>query len=481
MKRPFLGIILTIVVITSLVVPTRIFAVDIPLALWGSLQINGNPAPAGTIVEARGENVRTDIQDNPLITTEAGKYGTKGIGKQLIVQPEEETEIGPDTIISFYINGVEADQSFEWQALKNPDNATDLTVTIPTTRKDTLTDLSSSKNPSVLGNPVSFTAKVTGVGSNSGTPSGLVYFYDGTKALGGYSLAAGSVKYTASSLSSGSHKIKAVYTGDTNFIGSEDTLTQSVTSGVGGGSGGDGDSAAITTTTTTTTQPSSTPSTTPGGSAMLKILDLSGFIDAAGLFLKSFEGVSLDGKAKINILSGTVGKNANGSVLNQITIQQVDNPGGTPPPSASFGMGGLCYDFEPSGAQFSQPVLITLSYDPSRIPSGLKPYIARWNSDSDKWEKLEIFSIDQSLNTITAETTRLGIFAVLYSKTPASTTAISTTTSTPKPAQSTAVPAPTDSRLPDWLVPGLIVLFVVVVLIVVYFVMKRKSNTRSPK
>lgn len=481
MKKPILGIIVAIAIITSLVFPAQIFGdTSIPLSLWGSLTINGDPAPIGTIVEARGDNVRTDIQDNPLTTTETGKYGTHGIGKHLVVQLEEGTEIEPDTIISFYINGVEADQSFQWQELENPENSTDLTVTIPITRKDTLTDLSSSKNPSVVGNSVTFTANVSGVGSTGNTPSGMVYFYDGNKSLGGYTLASGSAKFTTSSLTTGTHTIKAVYTGDTYFNGSEDTLKQTVNSESGGGSGS-GEGGTPPTTTTPTTQPTSTPTATPAAGSM-QILDLSGFIDGMGMFLRSFEGVSLDGKAKINILSGTVGKTADGSALKQITIQQINNPGGTLAPSANFGMAGLCYDFEPGKAQFSQPVIITLFYDASIIPAGLKPYIAWWNYETDKWEKLETFSTDESLSSIKAKTTHLGVFAVLYSKTAASTTTTSTAASTPKPTQSTPVPTPTSvAGTPGWLVPGLIVLFVVVVLIVIYFVMRRKSHPKNPE
>lgn len=48
----------------------------LPHAFYGSVTINGSPAPTGTKVEAKGSGVITGIQDNPTITTVSGIYGT---------------------------------------------------------------------------------------------------------------------------------------------------------------------------------------------------------------------------------------------------------------------------------------------------------------------------------------------------------------------------------------------------------------------
>ena len=95
-----------------------------------------------------------------------------------------------------------------------------LTVPYPTTLS-----LTSSLNPSYQGESVTFTATVS---SSSGTPTGTVLFYDGTTELGSGTLTDGSAAYTTSSLTVGSHTIKAVYEGDASHESSSATLVQVV-------------------------------------------------------------------------------------------------------------------------------------------------------------------------------------------------------------------------------------------------------------
>jgi hypothetical protein len=97
------------------------------------------------------------------------------------------------------------------------------------TQAGTSTALTSSLNPSAVGQAVTFTATVTPA-SGSGTPTGSVTFMDGTTAIGTGTLnASGQASFTTSSLSAGSHSITAVYGGDSNFTGSTSpVLTQVV-------------------------------------------------------------------------------------------------------------------------------------------------------------------------------------------------------------------------------------------------------------
>ncbi|MGH7266811.1 MAG: beta strand repeat-containing protein, partial [Candidatus Rokuibacteriota bacterium] len=82
----------------------------------------------------------------------------------------------------------------------------------------TATALTSSLNPSGVGQAVTFTATVTAA---PGTPTGVVEFFDGAASLGLVSLdAGGQAALTTSSLTVGSHPITAVYAGDPNFVGS---------------------------------------------------------------------------------------------------------------------------------------------------------------------------------------------------------------------------------------------------------------------
>jgi len=92
--------------------------------------------------------------------------------------------------------------------------------------RSTSARLTSSADPSVYGQPVTFTAVVT---SASGAPSGTVAFVDGSTTLGVGTLSSGPATFTTSSLSVGSHSITAVYAGDSDSSASTSpTLTQVV-------------------------------------------------------------------------------------------------------------------------------------------------------------------------------------------------------------------------------------------------------------
>jgi CSLREA domain-containing protein len=92
----------------------------------------------------------------------------------------------------------------------------------------TSTSVSSSINPSDLGQGVTFTATVS---SSAGTPTGTVQFTDGSNNLGGpINCVAGggntcTAQFSTSSLSSGNHAIAASYSGDTNFAGNSGALS----------------------------------------------------------------------------------------------------------------------------------------------------------------------------------------------------------------------------------------------------------------
>jgi hypothetical protein len=91
----------------------------------------------------------------------------------------------------------------------------------------TTTKLMSSANPSVAGQPVTFTAAIT---ASAGTPTGNVAFKDGAQIIGVATLAGGSAVLTVSSLTAGSHPISALYGGDATFASSiSGVLTQSIT------------------------------------------------------------------------------------------------------------------------------------------------------------------------------------------------------------------------------------------------------------
>jgi hypothetical protein len=91
------------------------------------------------------------------------------------------------------------------------------------------TILSSSANPAVFGQNLTFTANVTASGGN-GTPTGTVQFViDGTNLGGPVSLTSGvAISGAVSNLTVANHTIQAIYSGDTTFASGTASLTQTV-------------------------------------------------------------------------------------------------------------------------------------------------------------------------------------------------------------------------------------------------------------
>jgi hypothetical protein len=100
-----------------------------------------------------------------------------------------------------------------------------------TVNKDgSTTTLTSSPNPSISGQPVTFTAAVTANAPGSGLPTGSVTFKNGSATLGSSNLdGTGHATLTTSALPLGAISITASYGGDTNFAaGTSTALTQTV-------------------------------------------------------------------------------------------------------------------------------------------------------------------------------------------------------------------------------------------------------------
>lgn len=94
-------------------------------------------------------------------------------------------------------------------------------------KQGTVTSLSVTSASIVPNQPVTLTAKVSGV--LAGAPSGTVTFLDGVTALQTVSVVGGSAVYTTTSLLSGTHAITATYSGDSNYSASSTSNATNVT------------------------------------------------------------------------------------------------------------------------------------------------------------------------------------------------------------------------------------------------------------
>jgi len=96
-------------------------------------------------------------------------------------------------------------------------------------KPSTATALTTNCTPSVYGQPIRFTAKVSPVPPGSGIPTGTVTFTDGSVTLGTVVLdSTGEGNLGISSLAVGTHRVNATYPGNANFAGSKGAILHAV-------------------------------------------------------------------------------------------------------------------------------------------------------------------------------------------------------------------------------------------------------------
>lgn len=111
----------------------------------------------------------------------------------------------------------------------NFDTSTSPVLTQTVNRASTATSLTSSANPSVFGQAVTFTATVNVIAPGSGKPSGDVQFFDGATLLSTQPLKGNKATFSTSTLSVGIHTITALYVGDAGFaVSNSPGLAQAV-------------------------------------------------------------------------------------------------------------------------------------------------------------------------------------------------------------------------------------------------------------
>ena len=120
------------------------------------------------------------------------------------------TGSGPSGVAAIDLNH---DGSPDLVVVNNIDN----TFSVFLNADGTYARLTSSPNPSTLGQPVTFSAKVQGSTATSSIPTGTVVFRDGTKTLTSIALTSGTASFTTSTLTTGGHHITASYSGDSRF------------------------------------------------------------------------------------------------------------------------------------------------------------------------------------------------------------------------------------------------------------------------
>jgi hypothetical protein len=114
MKIKMFAFVLLAVLLAMAVTPAYAdVAPTIPHAFYGTVEINGGPAPVGTEVSARGDGVKTGVDQNPIVTIAEGEYGgSDGFDPKLIVWGD----IAEGATVTFYVNGFSTGQTAQWHS-----------------------------------------------------------------------------------------------------------------------------------------------------------------------------------------------------------------------------------------------------------------------------------------------------------------------------------------------------------------------------
>ncbi len=175
-------------------------------------------------------------------------YAIGGYGNSGYLNTVEALNFGQGVIFS---TSTLSPGSYTITALYAPDNSNfigsssaDLLQTV--NQAGTTTTVTSSANPSVFGQTVTFTATVSVISPGTGTTTGTVTFSDGDTSLGTALVSGGQATYTTVGLSRATHAITAAYSGDSDFSGSSGSLTPTIITIAGNGTpnySGDGGAA----------------------------------------------------------------------------------------------------------------------------------------------------------------------------------------------------------------------------------------------
>ena len=191
--------------------------------------------------------------------------------------------------------------------------------------------------------------------------------------------------------------------------------------------------ATLTPTPTPTSGPTPPPIPTPTP------IDISGSISGNGTVTQPIVYSVLDGQAVLTVGAGTTALTATGGPLQSISVEEVCFN----IPQAAGCIVGCAYNYKPNGATFSPAISLTLEYDPGLLPSGVsasKLVIAYYDSATSKWVVVPSV-VDTTKHTVTAQVTRLALFAV-YSCAPTATPTIAPTPTPTKTIAPTPTPTP---------------------------------------
>ena len=166
------------------------------------------------------------------------------------------------------------------------------------------------------------------------------------------------------------------------------------------------------------------------------------FVDSQGRLKSKVEVSSADGKIILSMDKDTTLLDKEGQPLQLIRAVINSSP---PTPPEDTCIVGSAYNLLPQGATFNPWLRLTLSYEPDKLPEGVREddlYIGYY--DGSEWYKLRYKKVDTEAHSVTTQVHHLTSFVILAATEPAPP-------SPPTPVQGTRV----GNLAPDFQLPQL--------------------------
>ena len=144
------------------------------------------------------------------------------------------------------------------------------------------------------------------------------------------------------------------------------------------------------------------------------ITDLSGVVTGEGVFSEEVTIESEGSNGKLIIEEDTTGKTEDGKPLTEIWLIEIDKEPSAP--SEGTNIVSFHYEAGPHGTTFDQPIIITVSYDPDKLPPRAHEgelVIALWDEAAGEWVALEGCTVDTVNNTISAPVSHFSRYTVI--------------------------------------------------------------------
>lgn len=149
-------------------------------------------------------------------------------------------------------------------------------------------------------------------------------------------------------------------------------------------------------------------------------------VDETGKVTTEFVGVSTDSNMTITVPKDIIVTTEAGEPVKEITTKPTTVSEETIP-SGTFFIAGTAYNFGPDGATFSEPIEITIKYDPANLPEGMQESdIVVKMFDGENWISLPT-TIDTENHIATAMVSHFTTFALFAEEKKVITSPIETT------------------------------------------------------